>query len=73
MSQEFLDKNGLKMDAMGHCEKLVDNQCSIYEDRPEACRVKGDYRLTAKICNMLMKAEGKMDFIKDTELMEIKT
>ena len=27
----------------GVCEKLVDNQCSIYNDRPLLCNIKGLY------------------------------
>ena len=26
----------------GSCIKLVDNKCSIYEDRPQICRVRDD-------------------------------
>lgn len=53
----------------GSCSRLVDNQCSIYESRPEVCRhghsmvamglSREDYdRLTARTCNHLQEADG---------------
>jgi len=32
-----------KTDAQGACEKLVDNRCSVYENRPTFCNYKKVY------------------------------
>ena len=54
----------------GECEKLNDNKCSVYENRPDICRIdkqqttmsKKEYYLhTAKKCN---------DFIKEDRMGE---
>lgn len=53
----------------GSCSKLVNNQCSVYETRPDVCRhghsreVLGmssdEYdRLTANLCNRMQVADG---------------
>lgn len=65
-------------DADGVCEKLENNACSVYENRPVLCNIdqvavlKGvdieDYRrLNAQICNMLINLHGLEDsfLIKD--------
>jgi Fe-S-cluster containining protein len=54
-----------KTDAEGVCEKLVDNSCSVYEDRPLLCNVKALgilmkqdecewFRFNAEACNRLI-------------------
>ena len=51
------------------CAHLIDDQCSIYETRPDVCRVdlmgdrlgmpkRENYERTAKCCNKLMGREG---------------
>ena len=30
---------GIEADENGHCTKLVNNSCSIYESRPDICRI----------------------------------
>lgn len=58
-----------KWDEQGTCEKLIDNKCSVYNDRPLLCRIdkiieligvdkEEFYSLTKASCNGLMKAEG---------------
>jgi Fe-S-cluster containining protein len=45
----------------GHCEKLQDNLCSVYETRPKVCQVGlmgGSYLDSAKVCNQMMDEEG---------------
>ena len=64
----------LKKDGMT-CAHLVDNRCSIYNDRPDCCRVdkgvkdsgltkKEYYVETTKICNKLIDNEGLNDKYK---------
>lgn len=59
----------LPVRADGSCSKLVDNKCSIYDERPAVCRVgfsRSAYlvsareymQLSAAACNMLQEAEG---------------
>lgn len=58
-----------KTDSDGACEKLIDNQCSVYEDRPLLCNVKALgilmkkdeaewYRFNAQACNALIERFG---------------
>lgn len=53
----------------GICEKLIDNKCSVYEDRPLICSVdkmqevlKFDkpsfYKMNAKVCNNFIREDG---------------
>jgi Fe-S-cluster containining protein len=53
------------VDENGACEKLIDNKCSVYNDRPDVCSVykmalKSSipideyYNLSIKICNDIM-------------------
>lgn len=53
----------------GSCSKLENNLCTVYEARPDVCRIgyararlglsEDDYaRLTAHICNRLQVADG---------------
>ncbi len=53
----------------GVCEKLIDNKCSIYDNRPLLCNVekmrevlgyskKYFYKLNLKVCNELIKEAG---------------
>jgi len=57
---------GLEADENGHCTKLVNNSCSIYEARPDICRIdkmnigmdiEVYYNVTARICLELMLKE----------------
>lgn len=52
-------------DSTGKCEKLIDNKCSVYDDRPLLCNVnklgellgfnvKDWHLMVAKSCNELM-------------------
>jgi Fe-S-cluster containining protein len=38
--QEAVDAFPYKGDENGVCEKLVDNKCSVYEDRPLLCNIE---------------------------------
>lgn len=67
VSQEILDSAGLEAKEDGSCTHLVNNQCSIYEERPEICRVdwnplglsqEANYKLTASVCNLWMDQDG---------------
>ena len=63
----IVDKNMLNAD--GSCKYLINNDCSIYENRPEFCNVKvmyekyyqNDYslqefyQLNADVCNQLQE------------------
>ena len=42
----------------GSCVNLVGNLCSIYDTRPDICRVKHDHAETAGVCRSLQAAEG---------------
>jgi len=53
----------------GVCEKLIDNKCSVYEDRPLICSVDKMqeilkinrplfYKMNADICNSFIKESG---------------
>ena len=57
---------GIEADENGHCTKLVNNACSIYETRPDICRIdkmnpgmdkEEYYNLTARLCLELMLKE----------------
>jgi len=52
MPQDFLDGNGLKHKD-GVCLNLVDNECAIYETRPDVCRVSEWTELTMKCCEVI--------------------
>lgn len=67
-----------KTDEYGACEKLVDNRCSVYNERPYLCRVdemaevhnidKDEwYRVSARACNFMILEAGLPDsyLIKD--------
>ena len=56
-------------DAFGACEKLIDNRCSIYEDRPLVCNVAAMadtqgiprteyFKKAAQACNFMIKNAG---------------
>lgn len=58
-----------KTDSFGVCEKLVDNQCSVYENRPLMCNVsllgkllREDtdewYLKNIKYCNLIIDSLG---------------
>lgn len=59
---------GLPVDQNGHCSYLKDDLCSIYEVRPEPCRIefwkRRSYspetfnRRTANACNELQRQQG---------------
>ena len=66
-------KYGLPVKKDGSCGNLINNECSIYEDRPDVCRVdkmtfkdnyhknitKKEYFIeTTKICHQLIDKEG---------------
>lgn len=62
LPEEERIKNDLSINEDGWCTKLTeDNQCSIYKDRPEVCRVSKEYELTAAICNIWMD-EDKSEY-----------
>jgi uncharacterized protein len=52
----------------GACKHLVNNECAIYETRPDVCRIdavrvpylaQADYyEATRRVCNLLMNDEG---------------
>tara|TARA_Y100000996_G_scaffold401820_1_gene373136 strand:+ start:1665 stop:1949 length:285 start_codon:yes stop_codon:yes gene_type:complete len=64
VTEDILQKNGLKADETGRCENLLDNnKCKIYDDRPELCivdhkkwKINPDfyYKVVAKTCNKWM-------------------
>jgi len=56
-------------DAFGACEKLIDNRCSVYEDRPLACNIAAladiqgisrteYFKQAAQACNFMIKNAG---------------
>jgi len=56
-------------DETGKCEKLVDNQCSVYDHRPLLCNIEkvAEYMkiprdifflVNIKLCNQLIKEDG---------------
>lgn len=68
-------------DENGTCEMLVDNKCSVYENRPLVCdiekmaKLRGVdkdywYRISAGACNFLIRQTGLDDsyLIKDYDL-----
>jgi Fe-S-cluster containining protein len=74
-SVQMLEKSGLnlgfpyKWDENGVCEKLIDNKCSVYENRPVICNIdlivelyemdkKKFYNDNIKICNQLIKEDN---------------
>jgi Fe-S-cluster containining protein len=69
MAKELLYSVGIKLKEDGSCEHLnKDNLCSIYNNRPEFCKVgyskpndmsfKDFYLLNAKVCNILMDTDN---------------
>lgn len=59
-------------DTNGKCEKLIDNKCSIYEDRPLICRVEDLgiklglnqsewYQENISSCHEMMEEDGIID------------
>ena len=65
----LLDKFPYKLDENGTCEKFVDGQCSVYEDRPLACNIRLGgkiqgfpeyewYAHVAEGCNKLIRENG---------------
>lgn len=62
LPEDEREKNDLSINEDGWCTKLTeDNQCSIYEERPDVCRVSNDYEITAAICNIWMD-EDKSEY-----------
>lgn len=56
-----------KLNDDGSCSRLVNNECSIYDDRPLICnlremeqltRIPDFYQKQAEFCNLLMDMEG---------------
>jgi len=58
----------------GSCEKLEGTSCSVYEDRPDICRidvmskqsgltVNEYYNQAIDVCNHLKRINGQNDFI----------
>lgn len=68
LTEEERVQNNLEMDDNGWCTKLKqDNTCSIYDERPEVCRINHKkwnlekdiyYSYVAKICNSWMDEDG---------------
>jgi Fe-S-cluster containining protein len=59
MNDEVLKKNGLSVNEHGHCTRLrSDNLCSIYDHRPEICRVRSHFKETAEVCNRWMDEDN---------------
>lgn len=52
MPEEFLNKNGIKH-TNGVCNMLINSKCSIYESRPEVCRVKEWTKEHDKSCEVI--------------------
>lgn len=46
--QELIEDFPYQADDKGHCEKLVDGKCSIYDKRPALCRVDLFYDVALK-------------------------
>ena len=42
------------------CPFLVDNQCSVYEDRPVVCRTHHSLREDASLCDMAIPASQQV-------------
>jgi Fe-S-cluster containining protein len=67
---ELLKVFPYKANEKGHCEMLVNGQCSVYENRPLLCNVRlmtehfysddpmGHYLDSAKVCNYMIEAAG---------------
>jgi len=63
-------KHGLPIKEDGSCANLINNMCSIYDDRPDICRVdklhnksifqtkKQYFKQVTKICHDLIDGEG---------------
>lgn len=71
MDAEDLETHGLKADESGACTNLLpDNSCSIYDTRPDICKVDVQaaeanvfdvltyYRENIKLCNKWMDEDG---------------
>ena len=67
--QFLLDKFPYKIDENGTCEKFVDGQCSVYDDRPISCNIRLGgivqgldqqewYEQVAAGCNIMIKEAG---------------
>lgn len=67
-----------KVDENGVCEKLVDNKCSVYDDRPIMCNVSAlgqllgrnpyeFYSENIKYCNQLIDLFGLDESYKITQ------
>lgn len=76
-----LDAFPYKTDENGACEMLVDNKCSVYENRPTVCSIEKMaalrgvdkeywYRVTAATCNYMIRQNGldQSYLIKDYDL-----
>jgi|TARA_R110000824_G_scaffold9137_2_gene41142 Fe-S-cluster containining protein len=69
-------KDVLPINKDGSCSNLIDNKCSIYEDRPDICRVekmisnkdnlsrKDYYIKSTKVCHTLIDTFGLEDSYK---------
>ena len=81
MIRAALEEFPYKTDANGACEMLVDNKCSVYENRPTVCSIEKMaalrgvnkdywYRLTAAGCNYIIRQNGLDEsyLIKDYDL-----
>ena len=57
--REEFKKANLKSKSDGRCIHLTyDNMCSIYDKRPEICRVKSNFKEVANRCNQMQMAYG---------------
>lgn len=76
-----LDAFPYETDENGACKMLVDNKCSVYENRPIVCNIdkmaalrgidkKQWFRLSAASCNYLIRESGfdESYLIKDYDL-----
>tara|TARA_Y100000310_G_scaffold338542_1_gene428473 strand:- start:1332 stop:1541 length:210 start_codon:yes stop_codon:yes gene_type:complete len=63
-----LERHGLTADENGHCIHLDGNRCTIYAVRPDICRVKGNYKANAALCNIWMAQDGHTDFVTEADL-----
>lgn len=69
VSDDFLARVGLERGPDGICKHFNDNRCSIYETRPDVCRIPlHHYRMNAAYCNKWMTAIGRTDLITEDQL-----
>ena len=78
---EAIDAFPYAFDKNGVCEKFINNQCSVYDNRPVICNVdtmaelrgfdkKYWYKVNAMACNFMIRQAGLDDsyLIKDYDL-----